>query len=43
VEASGQASPVGNPVAENCSIGVVRAKNGRLLYANENAIFTVRP
>jgi hypothetical protein len=41
VEPSGKATSSGSALAENCSLGVVRLSDGRLVYANEDAIYTV--
>jgi hypothetical protein len=43
VAADGTAQLSGPPIAPSCAIGVIRLSDGRLAYATESAIFTIRP
>jgi hypothetical protein len=43
VGADGTAHVSGPPIANHCAVGVIRLSDGRLAYATEKAIFTVRP
>jgi hypothetical protein len=43
VAPDGTAQPSGPPIAPRCSVGVIRLSDGRLAYATETAIFTIRP
>ena len=43
VAADGTAHVSGPPIAQDCTIGVIRLSDGRLAYATENAISVTRP
>jgi hypothetical protein len=43
VGADGTAQISGPPIAPSCAVGVIRLSDGRLAYATESKIFTIRP
>ena len=43
VAADGTAHLSGPPIAQDCTIGVIRLRDGRLAYASENRISVVKP
>jgi hypothetical protein len=43
IGADGTAQLSGPPIAPSCAVGVIRLSDGRLAYATESKIFTIRP